>query len=202
MEFLDSLPSELSRSALRLQVEALKEKLLPVLGNADRAEAALSSGLAPGRCLAAVCGPKLVGAAAVQTVEGSFLNPTFKPMIDEYGLWGGCFRLWGLRLLRHRTKKDEWYVDGIAVKEELRGRGVGTGLLHALEKEARRRGINKLSLEVVDTNPRAKALYERLGFIETRRETIRPFNRIYGFPFESATLMLKSLAGPGGVSAS
>ena len=200
IDFLDRLPAPLSRAALRLQVAALKEKLLPVLGRADRAEAVLSPGLAPDRCLAAVLGPELVGAAAVQAMAGSFLNPNYKSMTDEYGLVGGCYRLWGLFLLHHPTGVDEWHLDGIAVKEGMRGRGIGTGLVRALEGEARKKGIKKLSLEVVDSNPRAKALYERLGFVEAGRRSIRPFNLVYGFSFGSATLMVKSLTGSGAAS--
>jgi ribosomal protein S18 acetylase RimI-like enzyme len=44
-----------------------------------------------------------------------------------------------------------------------RGRGIGTALLGALEREARDRGIDRLSLSVERDNP-AVALYERLGF--------------------------------------
>lgn len=44
-----------------------------------------------------------------------------------------------------------------------RGRGIGTALLGALEREARDQGIHRLSLSVERDNP-AAALYERLGF--------------------------------------
>ena len=44
-----------------------------------------------------------------------------------------------------------------------RGQGIGTMLLEALEREARRRGIERLSLSVERDNP-AVALYERFGF--------------------------------------
>jgi ribosomal protein S18 acetylase RimI-like enzyme len=44
-----------------------------------------------------------------------------------------------------------------------RGHGIGTALLAILEREARDRGIDRLSLSVEQDNP-AVALYERLGF--------------------------------------
>lgn len=44
-----------------------------------------------------------------------------------------------------------------------RGRGIGTALLGALQREARDRRIDRLSLSVERDNP-AVALYERLGF--------------------------------------
>ncbi len=51
-----------------------------------------------------------------------------------------------------------------AVRPEWRGRGVGSALLDAVEERARARGCCKITLEVHDTNDRAKALYERRGF--------------------------------------
>ncbi len=54
-----------------------------------------------------------------------------------------------------------------------RGRGIGTALLEALDREARRRGINRLSLSVERDNP-AVALYQRLGFraLDARRDAL------------------------------
>lgn len=51
----------------------------------------------------------------------------------------------------------------VAVLAAHRGRGIGTALLRALMREARGRGIGRLSLSVEHDNP-AAALYERLGF--------------------------------------
>jgi ribosomal protein S18 acetylase RimI-like enzyme len=51
----------------------------------------------------------------------------------------------------------------IAVLPAHRGRGIGTALLEALQREARSQQIARLSLSVERDNP-AAALYERLGF--------------------------------------
>ena len=51
-----------------------------------------------------------------------------------------------------------------AVLPGFRGRGVGQGLLDAVEERARGRGCCKITLEVHDSNERAKALYRRCGF--------------------------------------
>lgn len=54
-----------------------------------------------------------------------------------------------------------------------RGRGIGKALLGALQREARHRGIDRLSLSVERDNP-AIALYERLGFrtLDCERTTL------------------------------
>ena len=59
----------------------------------------------------------------------------------------------------------------IIVKENMRGKGVGKGLLEHLMKHAKDRfKIEILHLEVYDGNP-AKHLYERLGFKEFGRQS-------------------------------
>jgi ribosomal protein S18 acetylase RimI-like enzyme len=55
-------------------------------------------------------------------------------------------------------------IHDLAVVPERRGRGIGRALLAAAEEHARERGCCKLTLEVQDDNPRARALYERCGF--------------------------------------
>jgi ribosomal protein S18 acetylase RimI-like enzyme len=53
----------------------------------------------------------------------------------------------------------------LAVAPELRGQGLGAQLIHRLMLEGRRRfAVQECSLFVHTGNPRALALYERLGF--------------------------------------
>jgi ribosomal protein S18 acetylase RimI-like enzyme len=43
--------------------------------------------------------------------------------------------------------------------------GIGTHLVDALEQRIRDRGLNRAELGVEGSNPRARALYERLGYV-------------------------------------
>ncbi len=192
--YIDHLPIEFRAPAVRLYLDALGAKLLPVLGAAERARRVLVRDLSPHHCFAAFCNRELVGVLGVQTSERSFWNPTPKTMMDEYGRMGGVRRLCGLYLLHHETGPDEWCVDGIAVAEKMRGKGIGTGLLAFLEKTAAARGVRKLSLEAADTNQRAIALYERIGFVETGRQSLWPFHWIFKFPFASSIQMMKTIS--------
>lgn len=59
------------------------------------------------------------------------------------------------------------HLGRLAVAPFLRGGGFGTRLVRELCAEGRARfGVGACSLFVVPSNPRAKALYERLGFAE------------------------------------
>ena len=48
--------------------------------------------------------------------------------------------------------------------EPLRGLGVGTLLVNVAEQRIQKRGLRWATLGVEDNNPRARALYERLGY--------------------------------------
>jgi ribosomal protein S18 acetylase RimI-like enzyme len=52
----------------------------------------------------------------------------------------------------------------LTTKESLRGRGLGTRLIEEAERRIRRRGLRLALIGVEEDNPRARGLYERLGY--------------------------------------
>ncbi len=58
-------------------------------------------------------------------------------------------------------------ISDLVVAESLRGQGVGTALIQALVKRARTKGAKAFEIGVALDNPRAAALYRRLGFEES-----------------------------------
>ena len=193
VEYLEHLPGELSDYAVSLYLSALKDKLVPIFGSEKRAQKALRNGIVKDNCLAAIYRQRVVGILGIQTDKGSFLNPTLKTLVMEYGMLGGLFRLGGLAVLHHPSAPDELYVDGVGVVDDMREKGIGSRLFDLLERIALKKGIRMISLEVIDTNHRAKALYERLGFIETKRKSLWPFNLMYKFPFKASIQMVKMM---------
>lgn len=57
------------------------------------------------------------------------------------------------------------FVDELYVEESARGRGLGTEALRVAEQACAEAGIHALLLEVEHVNPRARALYERSGYV-------------------------------------
>ncbi len=55
-------------------------------------------------------------------------------------------------------------INGLAVAQRLRSQGIGTALIRAAEHLARTRRLPAIGLGVDETNTRAAALYERLGY--------------------------------------
>jgi ribosomal protein S18 acetylase RimI-like enzyme len=88
-------------------------------------------------------------------------------IIEADGRDAGC--LWV------ESSPDSIYLADFQVLPELQGRGIGTSVLRALIAEATARGV-PVELSVLQMNPRARRLYERLGFRVT--EESGPFIRM------------------------
>ncbi|MFI9810118.1 GNAT family N-acetyltransferase [Streptomyces sp. NPDC052301] len=58
----------------------------------------------------------------------------------------------------------------LAVHPALQSCGLGTLLIRAAERRIRDRGLRRAELAVEESNPRARALYERLGYTAYGRE--------------------------------
>jgi len=58
----------------------------------------------------------------------------------------------------------EFYIGHLGVDPAWRGQGIGEALVGQLADTGRGRGLKTLALDVAVTNPRAQALYTRLGF--------------------------------------
>ncbi|MCC9707108.1 GNAT family N-acetyltransferase [Streptomyces sp. MNU76] len=58
----------------------------------------------------------------------------------------------------------------LAVHPALQSCGIGTFLVEAAERRIRDRGLREAELSVEENNPRARALYERLGYVAYGRQ--------------------------------
>lgn len=86
-----------------------------------------------------------------------------------------------LSVLARSPRPGALVLDGICVDPAARGRGLGTALLAAASAKARCVGARAVRLSVVDSNPRARALYERHGFRPAGRGTLGFLAPVYGF---------------------
>lgn len=176
------LPDPLRPDAARLYWQAFGGKLGRVLGPEPRALRYLARVMRTDQCLAAL-GPdgRLLGLAGFKTAEGSFAGGSDADLRAVYGPLGGTWRSLVLRLLGNEVDNDRFLLDGLCVDPSVRGQGVGTALLESFAAEGRLRGYPAVRLDVVDTNPRARALYERRGFVVDSTSPIGPLRLIFGF---------------------
>ncbi len=89
-------------------------------------------------------------------------------------------------------KDRSYYIMGVAVFPEYRGRGIGTRFLELAAEKALEYGLPQLSLIVFEQNEGAKRLYERHGFYEIMREKIVPHELIHYTGY--ALLMVKDVS--------
>lgn len=85
-----------------------------------------------------------------------------------------------------------YYICGVAVLPDFRGKGIGSRFMAMAEKNAMEKGLDKTSLIVFEKNVRARGLYERLGYKERKREQVIPHELIRYTG--DALLMVKHLA--------
>jgi ribosomal protein S18 acetylase RimI-like enzyme len=116
-----------------------------------------------------------------------------RPLVDDETSWearrrsyvetfdGGGFALVaddgdglvGYAMVRiHDGPDDSWALGGrygevwtLVVSERVRGRGIGSALLDAVDAELSGRGIEDLMIGVMEGNDAARRLYERRGLI-------------------------------------
>ena len=186
------LAPQLRPEAAALYWQAFGGKLGRVMGPERRALGFIESVLDESHVISALDGSgALAGVVGYRTGRGSFVGGDMADLAACYGRAGSWWRAACLQLLAQDIAPGTMLVDGLAVRADWRGQGVGAGLLNALCAEAARRHYRELRLEVVDENPRARALYERLGFLPVARRE----SRLTGiaFEFRAVTVMRRAL---------
>jgi ribosomal protein S18 acetylase RimI-like enzyme len=174
-----------------IYVAAFERKLTPLFNTTDIAVHMVAAELDPACCFtAADAVGRVLGVAGFQHGGQSFVNFSASALMREFGWLSGALRYGMTLLFDRKPHKDELQMDGIAVHNDARGMGVGTQLITALEAFAVQHGYQGVRLDVVDTNPRARRLYERLGFVAQHTATY-PFLRFIGFT--AITTMVKAL---------
>lgn len=184
------LPAHLHTQAAALFYEAFGRKLNPIIGNDDRAIAIIQEGLDPTCCISAYEGDQLLGVAGFCHGSSQLVTLRIGSLIRHFGFVKGLWRF-GLSLLGKRhAQPHELLMDGIAVNGAARGRGIGTQLLDRLYQFAREHGYQSIRLDVIDTNPDARRLYERVGFMAIKTQAY-PYLKSLGFT--AATTMSREV---------
>lgn len=174
--------------------EAFSGKLGRVMGPEEKALRFVAGVADPAFAHSAVSADGgLLGVAGYKTADGAFVGGGFADLGKVYGLLGAAWRALPLGLLEREVAPGVLLMDGIFVEADARGAGVGSALLDAIVGEARARGLGRVRLDVIDTNPRARALYERRGFRPAGTVSASFLRPLFGF--SSSTTMVLELDG-------
>jgi ribosomal protein S18 acetylase RimI-like enzyme len=177
--------------AAQLYYTAFRQKLHPIFRDEHRALTVLENSLNPSYAIAATVNDQLVGIAGFHDMRGNLVDIQPRDMTRVFGFIGGWVRLLGLSLFSRKPEEKTLLMDGIVVDSDMRGGGVGSKLLDAIIEHAQTQGYQQVRLNVVDTNPRARQLYERKGFVAVDSKQYPYLKRLFGF--SGATTMLKTV---------
>lgn len=127
-------------------------------------------------------GEDLVGLAGFHTPEGSLTSGIgASQLLGKLGVVRGLWATAIFSLYERTPISGELVMDGIAVHQDCRGRGIGSKLLKGIVNYARENGFSTVRLDVIDTNPGAQRLYERRGFVPIRTEKFSYLRWLLGF---------------------
>lgn len=113
---------------------------------------------------------EVVGTAVGYTgaMAKRFLWPAVGNILRCYGAIGACGVIRrGLqveKIIVPPSRTDLFYIGNVAVAPALRGRGIGQQIMEHMHAEGQRLGSSVCALDVSAENPRAEALYARLGY--------------------------------------
>ncbi len=175
--------------AAQLYLEAFGSKISSILGTGARVEALFADILDPEFALCATKDGELLGIAGFKTAKGGLTKGSLADMTKHYGHLGGLLRGLALSALEREVAPDRLLMDGICVDASARGMGVGSALLDAMVDHTRTLGLAELRLDVIDSNPRARALYERKGFVAGEVKQLGMLKYVFGF--SNATTMIR-----------
>ncbi|WP_435971353.1 GNAT family N-acetyltransferase [Streptomyces sp. Qhu_M48] len=161
--------------------EAFGRKLGAALDPPDKARAFIAAHLHHDRGVTALVDGEVAGVAGYRLDGRGLTGGGASDVLAAYGAVRGLPRLALLALLERRPAARELVMDGIAVAPEHRGTGIGGLLLREIAAVAAEAGCRRVRLDVIDVNPRARALYERYGFVAVRTEKTPYLRGLMGF---------------------
>ncbi len=193
MRLIRGIPEAHRRAAAVLFWQAFGPKLARIIGPTDRALAFLENNIHLDRAIGALDDDgRLLGLVSYQTPEGGFTQISFGRLAAGYGWTGALWRGLALRMITRRAGDTRFLIDGLCVSADRRGQGIGSRLLAEVAALAGELDYAEVRLDVTDTNPRARALYARLGFVPLRTERLRLLRPVFGFA--AATTMARPVA--------
>ncbi len=183
MQIKIGLPEQFNAQAAHLYWEAFSGKLGKILGPDKRGIAYFTDIMVHDQAIVALSDDRqeLLGLAGFDLGNGGIIGGGINELIKHYGYFGGLWRGVVLDVFTRNVKPETLQMDGITTTKNARGKGVGTALLEAVFEKAKTEGLKYVELDVINTNPRAKALYERLGFEEISNDKIWPMSYLFGF---------------------
>ncbi len=176
------IPDEHRSVAIDLFDEAFGEKLALAVPDREKRKALFVEGFNLDSAIAALVDGNLVGIAGFHAHGKSLTSGVkYRHLLSHLGFLRGNRAAIVFSLFERTPRPNELVMDGIAVQSQARGMGIGKRLLGEIRTFAQIHGFNRVRLDVIDTNPKARKLYERFGFTGVKTERFPQLKSILGF---------------------
>ena len=173
---------ELADDVAQLYEQAFGHKFASAISDKTKRKAFLAKCFLADYSFVAMSQENVVGIAGFQTPDGTFTGGiTFEQIMAELGWLRGLKACAVFSLFERKAQEGELVMDGIAVDAECRGQGLGGKLLDQIIDYARLHHYQRVRLDVIDSNPRAKKLYEAKGFVAEKTEHYPYLKWLLGF---------------------
>ena len=174
-------PKDQETTVARIIYEAFENKFRNIFGSRDKSIYMIAKYLRNDRTVVALHEGVVVGVAGLEFERKGFVDMSFWQVLQELGF--GVFRVMLLGwIFYRRVKEKELLLETLAVEGSMRGKGIGSHLLKFIIDFADSRGYERVRLSVIDTNEKARRLFERIGFRKVKAyRIIFPWNKIFGF---------------------
>lgn len=141
------MPERFRGKASLLYDEAFGPKLSVAVRSGEKRIALLEESMVPAFALAALAGDELAGVAGFQTPEGSFTgglvsgSAANKNLVSQLGYLKASWAAAIFSLYERKAKPGELLMDGIAVRSDFRGQGIGGRMLDDIAGYAREKRL-------------------------------------------------------------
>lgn len=182
MHITQDIDERFRKDAVRLYDEAFAQKFsIAVPDQADRFRL-FEKSFDLSFALGAIEDDQLVALAGYKTIEGALTSGvTFDVLRESLGIVKALRAAAIFTLYDRPLASGVFLMDGLCVDSSQRGKGVGTLLLDHIKALAHQRGYQSVRLDVIETNPKAKKLYQKQGFVVTTTQTYGFLKPILGF---------------------
>ena len=178
----DGIPRELAADALAMSYDAFESKFRVGFDNADQFVKLFHDQVHVENCIVATVQGAVAGILTIETSTQSFYNFSLRRLYGRFNPVRASRMLINMLVfgIGSSTEPDEFVVDTLVVDASHRGLGIGTELLNRAELKAVELGKRRMTLAVIDENPRAKQLYERVGFRHVGTTNVEPLQALVG----------------------
>lgn len=165
VNLVKGLPARYRKQLAQTYYDAFGSKIGIMLKPQSKTIKLLASALNTDNGFYALKGPRLVGFLGFESKGNAYSDFNYRNLKQVFGFWKAALVsvIWQLAAYRG-LKPGQVLIDAFAVVEDQRSQGIGTALFEAFLDYAGQCGYREVLLEVIDTNTRARKLYEGLGF--------------------------------------